>query len=274
MIIFKRISRAVLALHFIMAMVPFARAQTARNSAALAPASMAQGPAVVRSTTPMGGIARGVVRAMHEATLTARISARIDEMPFAEGMAFKKGARLVLFDCERPLAEARAASAALDGQSKQVETNEELDRFNAIGKNELQISLSQRDKARAEAEALAIQARQCEILAPFAGRVAARPARQYESVQAGTPLLKVVDSGSTELDLIVPSQWLAWLVPGTGFQFRVDETGAQLAARVTRVLPSVDPVSRTIRIVATFTKPDARVLPGMSGTASEWQAAK
>ncbi|MEK8049631.1 efflux RND transporter periplasmic adaptor subunit [Ideonella sp. DXS22W] len=231
----------------------------------------ATGAAVVRSNAGSAGIARGVVRAVAEATLTARLSARITEMPMAEGATFAKGELLAAFDCERPQAEARGARAALEAQRKQVETNEELDRYNAIGKNDLLVSRSQLDKAQAEADALASQLKECRVTAPFAGRVVARQARQHESVQAGAPLLRIVDTSGVELDLIVPSQWLAWLRPGTAFVFRIDETGSSLPAKVQRLSPAVDPVSRTLKITASFDDPAARVLPGMGGTASGWR---
>lgn len=72
----------------------------------------------------------------------------------------------------------------------------------------------------------------------------------------------------------MPSQWLAWMATGTPFVFRVDETGASLKARVQRVSPNVDAVSRTVRIVATFDDSKAKVLPGMSGTAQAWKRTK
>lgn len=232
------------------------------------------GPAMVRDSDASITMARGVVRAVSEATLTSRLSARINALPFADGASFSKGDRLVEFDCERPKAEHRAATAVAAAQRKQVETNEELDRFNAVGKNELLVSQSQLDKALAEVDAMAATLTACQIDAPFNGRVVTRLARQHEAVQAGAPLLKIVDTSANEVDLIVPSQWLAWMATGTPFVFRVDETGASLKARVQRVSPSVDAVSRTVRIVATFDDPKAKVLPGMSGTATAWKRTK
>ncbi|MDT7834251.1 efflux RND transporter periplasmic adaptor subunit [Aquabacterium sp. OR-4] len=251
---------------------PTPAAAAAAVVASPAPAPVGSGAAVVRSHPgSSSGIARGVVRATAEATLTARLSARITEMPLAEGATFAKGDLLVAFECERPQAEARAAAAALAAQRKQVETNEELDRFNAIGKNDLLVSKSQLDKAQAEADALNTQLRECRLQAPFAGRVMTRQARQHESVQAGAPLLRIVDTSAIEVDLIVPSQWLAWLRPGTAFVFRIDETGAQLPAKVQRLSATVDPVSRTMKITASFDDAAARVLPGMSGTGAGWR---
>jgi RND family efflux transporter MFP subunit len=213
---------------------------------------------------------RGVVRAVREATLSSRLAARILEMPLAEGASFKSGALLVRFDCERQAAEARAAAAAAEAQKKTVETNVELDKFESIGKNDLAISRSVFDKADAEAEALKVQLKDCNLYAPFSGRVTERLARNFEAVTVSQPLLRIVDTTELELDVIVPSKWLQWLAEGKNFEFRVDETGQTLTAKVLRVTPAVDPVSKTIRIIGQFRGGNGldRVLPGMSGTAS------
>lgn len=233
-------------------------------------APAATGAAMVAIPDPASRqkVVRGVVRAVGEATLSSRLAARINRLPLGEGEAFRRGDVLVAFDCERPQAEARAASAAVEAQRKTVETNEELDKFNAIGKNDLLVSRAQLDRVRAESDALDSQVRECAVLAPFDGRVMARLARAHESVQMGQPLLKVADTSDLELELIVPSPWLSWLKLGTPFQFRVDETGRVLQAQLSRVGAAVDPISRTVRVMGRFAKSDAAVLPGMSGTGS------
>lgn len=212
---------------------------------------------------------RGVVRAVREATLSSRLAARIADMPLAEGASFKSGTLLVRFDCERQSAEARAAAAAAEAQKKTVDTNVELDRFESIGKNDLAISRSVFEKARAESDALNTQVKDCNLYAPFAGRVTERMARSFEAVAVSQPLLRIVDPSALELDVIVPSSWLQWLVAGADFHFRVDETGQTMSAKVVRLTPAVDPVSKTIRVIGQFRggKGTDHVLPGMSGTA-------
>ena len=216
--------------------------------------------------------ARGVVRAVREATLASRLAARITDMPLAEGRSFKKGDLLVAFDCERQSAEARAAAAAVQVQVKTVETNRELDKFNSIGKNDLLISISQLDKATAEAEALNATLKDCKLYAPFAGRVSQHLARNFEAVSMSQPLIRVVDSSELEVELIVPSHWLQWLAPGQRFSFQLDETGTQLTSTISRIAPNVDPVSKTVRVVGQIKAAEGSgqrraVLPGMSGMA-------
>ena len=219
--------------------------------------------------TTTGTSARGLARAVREATLSTRMASRIIELPLADGMSFKAGALLVKFDCDRQTAEARAASAAAEAQKKMVDTNEELDKFESIGKNDLAISRSQLDKARAEAEALKSQLKDCSLYAPFGGRVVERLVHNFEAVAANQPLLKVVDTSELEIELIVPSAWLQWLAEGAGFQFRIDETGQTVAGNVTRLTPTVDPVSKTTKVIGRLRpgKGVSQVLPGMSGSA-------
>jgi membrane fusion protein, multidrug efflux system len=214
-------------------------------------------------------MARGVIRPVHEATLSSRASARIIAIPLAEGMRFQKGDLLIDFDCERSQAEARAADSAVLVQTKTVETNVELDQFNAIGKNDLLISKAQLAKVIAEAEAMKSQLRDCKLFAPFSGRIVERLAHAHETVSGSQPLLKIVDTEALELDLIVPSAWLQWLAVGSKLQFVIDETGQKVSASVSRLPPTVDPVSKTTRLIGRFEgRPAGKpMLPGMSGTA-------
>lgn len=226
--------------------------------------AVSAGPAVAAPSD-----ARGVVRAVREATLSAGMTGEIVKLPVTEGQAFKKGDLLVAFNCDRPNAELRAAEAAVQVEQKTVETNEELEKFNSIGKFDLLISVAKLNKAKAEYDALQAQIKQCKVVAPFSGRVIERMTREYESASSGEPMLRIVDTGALELDLIIPSKWLQWLKPGSPFSFTVDETGQAFEGTVDRVLPSVDPVSKTMKIIGRFgSKSTGKTIPGMSGTAT------
>lgn len=243
-----------------------AHAQTTRAGAVLnASSSLA-----VETATGGSGQARAIVRAVREATLSSRLAARITQMPVREGQAFTEGTLLVAFDCERQLAEAKAAAASVQVQTKTVDTNRELDRFESIGKNDLLISIAQLDKVTAEAEALNATVKDCKIAAPFTGRVVQHLARAHEAVSPSQPLLKIVDPDDLEVDILVPSTWLARLKPGAPLVLTVDETGGRWRGQIERVTPSIDPVSRTARIVGKLQRSSANAplpLPGMSGYA-------
>ena len=93
-------------------------------------------------------------------------------------------------------------------------------------------------------------------------------ANRGEIAASGQPLLKLQGSGALEVELILPSTWLAWLKPGAPFDFTIDETGRKVSGTVKRLGPSADPVSKTARARGDSVAADATVLPGMSGTAT------
>lgn len=243
--------------------------EPARPAAAISALGSAAAPTTIATN---GHDARGLVRAVQDATLSAGMAAQIVKMPVAEGGAFQKGDLLVEFDCDRPLAEKRAATAATQVEQKTVETNQELEHFDSIGRFDLLISVSKLNKAKAELDALNAQIKQCKVTAPFTGWVIENKLHLYESASVGQPLVRIVDVSQLELDVIVPSEWLLWLSQNQGFSFKVDETGVVHRAVVDRLLPTVDPVSKTVKVIGRIlddqTNKTVNTTPGMSGTAS------
>lgn len=212
-----------------------------------------------------GDSVRGVVRALRDASIATDLNSRVVQIPFREGEAFKAGDTLVAFDCDKAMAELRSAQAEDQVNRIAYDNAQQLDRRQAIGRIEVQAAKAKWEKARAAAEALQVRVRDCRIAAPFAGRVAELRIHEHEMSTPGQPLMRIVDAGSLEIDLIVPSSWLVWLRAGTPLAVRIDETGLGYAARVARTAAAVDPVSQTIKITAHFAPGDiAAVLPGMS----------
>jgi membrane fusion protein, multidrug efflux system len=213
-------------------------------------------------------LVRGVINPSSESTIASKMTARITAMPFAEGQSFPAGALLARFDCSQIHAELNAAKAATAAYRKTYDTNVELDLYEAVGKNEVAVSKANLGKAEAEANAVATQLSDCEVRAPFAGKVVEQIAHAREIAASGQPLLKIQSGREVELELIVPSKWLTWLTPGAAFAFKIDETGNVIRGKVKRFGASVDPVSKTIRVTGIVTQRNGLVLAGMSGTAT------
>jgi membrane fusion protein, multidrug efflux system len=213
-------------------------------------------------------IVRGVINPVSESTVASKMTARITAMPYGEGQSFPAGALLARFDCSQIQAELRAAQAATAAYKKTYDTNVELDQYEAVGKNEVAVSKANLGKAEAEANAVSAQLSDCEVRAPFAGKVVEQLSRAKEIAASGQPLLKIQSGRDVEMELIVPSSWLTWLQPGAAFSFKIDETGNVIRGKVKRFGASVDPVSKTIRVTALVTERKGLVLAGMSGTAT------
>jgi membrane fusion protein, multidrug efflux system len=224
--------------------------------------------AVVGSALAEDLTARGVIQALTEATVAIDYTARVKKLPFLEGQSFKTGDVLIVFDCRKNLAEVSAAKAGARAQALKVETNRKLLARGAIGESEVQISIADLEKSKAEIAAVQARTGSCDFRAPFNGRLVERIVQEHETPSPNQPLIKIVDMNRLEIEAIIPSKWLSWAQPGTAFTFQIDETGENLSAKIVRMGATIDPVSQTIKAYGVMIDKSSSVLPGMSGTAS------
>ncbi len=198
-------------------------------------------------------------------TLAAEIGAKINRLPVPEGGVFRAGQSLVQFDCGLQRAQLDKARAMLGGSEKTWNANKRLAELNAVGRVELELSEAEVIKNRAEVSAMGTMLGKCSIAAPFSGRVAEQKVREQQYVQPGQAMLEIIDDSVLELEFIVPSRWLAWLKPGHSFQVAIDEAGKSYPAKVQRIGARVDPVSQSVKLVATIDGKFPELIAGMSG---------
>ena len=210
---------------------------------------------------------RGVVKPSEEAVISSELQARVKRIPFRDGQWFKKGNLLVEFDCSKYWAELAAAKAELEAREKTAANNQELAKFNGIGKLEVEISEVEVKQAKAAVRSATVAVRHCKIVAPFSGRVAKTLVHPHESVNPYDELMSVLNDKAFEIELILPSTSLRWVTKKSAFKFFIDETQELYLAEVVEIGARVDPVSQTIRVFGKFTEQPAQVLAGMSGSA-------
>lgn len=209
---------------------------------------------------------RGVVRPVNQAAFTTDLSARALSLPFKEGERFAKGDVLAAFDCRRQRAEVAAAEATLAEMRATLEGQLHLERHNAAARTDVEIARARAAKADAEAQGLRARIDQCDVVAPFDGRVVELGVRPYEIASPQRPFLVVLDDAQLEVEMIVASSALADLARGTVFVFVVDELKREFRVEVERIGAAVDPVSQTIKVIGRLDRAIGGVLAGMSGT--------
>lgn len=218
---------------------------------------------------PVAGLERQDIRAQllprRYTTVAAEIGAKINRLPVAEGSAFKAGQLLVSFDCSLQQAQLHKAQAELDGAEQTHKTNQRLSELNSVGQLELDLSKAASGKARAELGASRAVLGKCSVAAPFAGRVAEQKVREQQFVQPGQAMLDIIDDSVLELEFLVPSRWLAWLRPGSGFTVQIDETQKSYPAKFIRIGARVDPVSQSVKVAAAIDGRFPELIAGMSG---------
>lgn len=208
---------------------------------------------------------RAQLRAYQSTVLSAQVTGRIQELPFREGEAVRKGQKLVAIDCSTWRAALDQAEAEEHAAAKVAEADVKLARLGSIGTVELESAIAKQKSAKAQLDYQIAMVRRCVVVAPFSGRVGIVKVRRWQSVAEGAELMDLVDDRKLETAMIVPSRWLAWLKPGTHFTIAVDELNRTIDAEVVRRGAEIDPVSQTVIVYGRVLDPPKDLAPGMSG---------
>lgn len=208
--------------------------------------------------------ARGILVAVHQATLSSELAAKVIALPKQMGESFKKGAILVQLDCRLFNAQLKKVEAQEKVARAKLENAQQLNRLNSIGTLDLTIAEADLQKVQAERTITQLNVSRCNIKAPFNGRVEQMDIHPFEVVQQRQALMKIVGRERLEADIIVPAQWMEWLTINKTIILQVEETNQSLTAVIRHIGPSVDPTSQTVQIRATIKNVPDKVLPGMS----------
>ena len=211
--------------------------------------------------------ARGVIKAGEEAIIASGMTARLLRANYKPGQRFNSGALLAKFDCTQQEAELKALEQAHETLSLQYKNQDHLFKAGAAGELDVSMARSEMAQASAERDALSARMKHCHVYAPYAGIIVDKHVASYETPAQNAPLYTVHRAGDLEISVIIPSKWLRWIDKGAKFKFHVDETGAELTGKISRIGASVDPVSQTIEVTGKMTGATHGALSGMSGVA-------
>ena len=198
-------------------------------------------------------------------TLSAELPGKIDRIAVKEGGRFKEGQPLVVFDCVLQRAQMDEAQAVLGAAEKSRDVHKRLLELKSAGELETEKAAADAAVAQAKLNSARAVTSKCTIAAPFSGRVVEQKVRAYQYVQAGQPVLEILDDSTLEAEFIVPSGWVRAIQPGQTIQLAVDETHKLYQARVVRIGAKVDAVSHSVKVVAELGGDHPELIAGMTG---------
>ncbi|MET0984370.1 MAG: efflux RND transporter periplasmic adaptor subunit [Steroidobacteraceae bacterium] len=289
----KWIVIAVIAVIAIAAAAFLLRGNAIPVETARATAASGSGPAAVLN-------ASGYVVARRQATVSSKVTGRVDEVLIEEGMAVEKGALLARLDAStvRPVYE--LAQRQLDAARKNLaEVQVRLDeaqrtlRRNEQLRAQKLVSESQLDAARAEALALAARLealksevsvaesnvgvraqdlQDLEVVAPFDGVVVskdAQPGEVVSPISAGggftrTGIATIVDMTSREIEVDVNEAFINRVRANQKTEAVLDAyPDWSIPSHVINIVPTADRQKATVRVRIGFDGLDPRILPDM-----------
>lgn len=203
-----------------------------------------------------------------ETVLSSQMAGRIRHVSIGLGDQVKKGARLIEFDCSEQRAQLDAAEAEYRAARETHLARMRLQALGAAGELEVTVAAASADKARSQVALRKSQLAYCRVDAPFSGNVARLRVKASESVNAGQPLVDLVNPAALKAQMFVPAAWVTWLRVGMPVTLYIRETGQEFKGRVAKLNSRVDGVSQQLEVEARLDKGEGRLLPGMVGTAS------
>lgn len=217
------------------------------------------------------------------------VADRIEEFPFEDGDEVRRGQRLAVVrsdGLDRGLAQVAAQLEGLEAQVDQAESEvrraEELAARGVITEQGYEqtvtaqrAAVASRDAARASFDQLALTVADAAVTAPIEGVIADRRLERGDMASPQVPLCTVLDTDPIRIDLRLTEADVARVQVGHPVAVSLDALpGQDFAGEVVRILPYLDPATRTNTVqvhVPNPADPDSgeRVLkPGMFGRAT------
>jgi membrane fusion protein (multidrug efflux system) len=231
-----------------------------------------------------------IVKALNEVELRPQVNGYITGIFFKEGDKVKKGQKLYSIDQQQSeatynqaLANQSAQEANLLKAKKDVERYRELDKQDAIAKQQVDYAEAtyaaaqqQVEAAKATVRSVQTNVRYATIIAPFDGTIGISNVRLGASVSPGQTLLNTISSDDpVAVDITVDQneiyRFTQLLTKNPGKKdstFRLAFRGQVYPApgKISIIDRAVDPQTGTIKMRVVFPNPDHTLRAGMSGT--------
>ncbi len=206
----------------------------------------------------------GSLVAVRGVVLGAELPGTVREIAFESGSSVKRGQVLVKLDTSAEEAQLDAAVADASLARLSLKRAEQLRRGEANAQADLDAAEARAKQADATVANLRATIAKKTIRAPFDGRISIRQVELGQVVSPGTPIASLQSVSPIHVDFWLPQQSLAELTNGQRVRLHTDTFGgASWDGAITTINPEVDPVTRNVRVRATFENPDGRLRPGM-----------
>jgi membrane fusion protein, multidrug efflux system len=200
----------------------------------------------------------GTVQAKLRATIEAKTSGRITDLPVILGHSVKAGDLIARLDAPEIKARLDQAEANLQQAERDSKRMSSLFDQQAATRADYEAADSRYLVAKAAmAEARGIMGF-VELRAPFDGVVTRKWVDVGDQAAPGKPLVDIQDPSKLQLEADVPEAIASTIRPGARMTIRVGQSPVDLAGMVSEIAPNADPTSRTFRV-----KLDLPASPGL-----------
>lgn len=190
----------------------------------------------------------GTVRARLQATLEAKVSGRIAQLPVVLGQRVKAGELVARLDAAEIAARLEQASASLEQAERDWRRSSALFEQQAVTRAEYEAAEARHRVSKGNAAEAKAMMGYVMLLAPFDGVVTRKWADLGDLAAPGKPLVSIEDSSALQVEAEMPEGIGSHVRLGAALLVRVDAAAGPLTGTVAEIAPAADPISRTVRV--------------------------
>lgn len=208
--------------------------------------------------------ALGTAQSNESIDVTARTSSIITAIIFREGQRVRTGDVLVTLDSRQESASLSLAEAQLKQAENQYARSRTLATTQAVSAADLDQLEANLMVAKAQVRGAKARLDTLSVKAPFAGTVGLRKVSLGDLVGPETVITTLDDTSLIKLEFGMPESYISDLKPGQ--QITADSSvfpGRRFTGRVASLDSRVDPITRSIMVIASVPNDDGRLKPGM-----------
>lgn len=206
----------------------------------------------------------GSVATAKGVALAADVAGVVTRVAFESGETVKQGQILVELDAKVERAQLASALARKELATTTIGRTRALAAKGAISQSQLDADEAALQTATTDVEALQAQVAKKTIRAPFAGKLGIRSVNLGQYLQPGTPVTVLETIDAVHVDFSLPQQRLAEVSVGQPVRITLEGSGtAPLDGTIAAVDPTVDAVTRTIKLRADVKNETEGLRPGM-----------
>lgn len=218
---------------------------------------------VERQPVKVSRIISGTLEAIQKVDIYNEEPGRIKQLPFYEGDSVANDALLVELDGSLIEAQLDKANASLNQAKLDLRRLKKLAPSNLASQDELARAQTALEENTAEVRLLKTRLAHTRIRAPFAGKISARLKEPGDVVATNSHILSLINPAALKAKMYVSALLLGRLQKDDPVSLRIDALGdTRFPARILRVHPVIDPVSRQGVVEVRLDPVPAGALPG------------
>ncbi|RME95835.1 MAG: efflux RND transporter periplasmic adaptor subunit [Verrucomicrobia bacterium] len=208
----------------------------------------------------------GVVRPKLQATLEAKVSGRIEQLPVEVGQHVRKGDLIAALGVQEMQAKLDQAQAVLQQARRDLERYRQLLQEEAVTQAEYDAVEARHRVAEAAVQEARTMLDYAQVRAPFDGVITRKHAEQGDLAAPGRPIVTIEATDVYRLETDVPETLVSLVKLGDKVAVEIPAIGQRLQGVVAEIAPAADPGSRTFRVKLDL-PPTPGLLSGQFGRA-------